>query len=93
MSYKQLRAADTPQPVAPGHSFLLGHLWYLKTMFKKLPKDCHYTYVFCDIHKEHFHKEGAYYLDLLPLRGVILAVFSPGMAMAITQTNYDIATS
>jgi cytochrome P450 len=62
-------------------------------MLDKLPKGCYYTYVFADIHREHFQKEGAFYLDLWPLSGVTMAVFSPTIAAATTQTNYEIATS
>jgi cytochrome P450 len=62
-------------------------------MLNKVPKDCHYTYVFADIHRQNFQKEGAFYLDLWPLSGVTMAVFSPTMAAATMQTNYEIATS
>ncbi|KAH7138700.1 hypothetical protein B0J11DRAFT_23122 [Dendryphion nanum] len=31
-------------PVAPGHSFLFGHLLYLKIYLDRIPKDAHYQY-------------------------------------------------
>jgi len=62
-------------------------------MLDKNPKDAHYTYAFGDIHREHFEEQGAYYLDLWPLSGVILKVFSPSMATATMQTNYETATA
>lgn len=84
---------DNRQPVAPGHNFLFGHLLYLKSVLDKLPKDCHYVYAFADIYREHFQNQDAFYLDLWPLSGIIMEVFSPTMAAAALQTNYEIATS
>jgi cytochrome P450 len=62
-------------------------------MLDKLPKDCHYVHAFADIYREHFHNQGAFYLDLWPLSGIIMEAFSPTMAAAVLQSNYEIATS
>lgn len=93
MPMKRTSSPDNPKPVAPGHNFLFGHLLYLKTMLDKLPKDCHYVHAFADIYREYFQNQGAFYLDLWPLSGIIIEVFSPTMAAAVLQTNYKIATS
>ncbi|KAF5869938.1 putative afln vera monooxygenase protein [Botrytis fragariae] len=45
-------------PVAPGHSFLFGHLLLLGKMFRRLPKDAHYQYMFGEIYRDHFESTG-----------------------------------
>lgn len=79
------------QPVAPGHSFLWGHLLYFKSVIEALPKGAHYQYAFGDIARKHFVKEGVFYIDLWPLNGLILAVISPNVAIQATQTDENLA--
>jgi cytochrome P450 len=79
--------------VAPNHSFLFGHLLYLKAVLDKLPRDSHYNDAFAEIYREQFQKEGVFYLDFWPVSGVIIAVFSPTAATAVLQTHYETATS
>lgn len=71
------------QPVAPGHNFFFGHLLYVKRMIDSLPPNAHYQYALGDIAREHFSKEGAYYLDLWPVSDLFLTVVSPQVATQI----------
>jgi cytochrome P450 len=75
------------QPTAPNHSFLFGHLLYLKSILDRLPKDAHYQFGFATIAREEFAHEGAFYMDLWPMSGLFLAVVSPKIATEITQNN------
>ncbi len=84
--------ADIPQPVCPGHNFLFGHLLYFKTKMDALPKGAHYQYAFGDVAREHFVKEGVYYVDLWPLGGLFLTVVSPKVAIQATQTNTSLSS-
>jgi hypothetical protein len=72
------------QPVAPGHSFLFGHLLYLKTYLDRIPKDAHYQYAFGEIGLEHFSDTGAYYMDLWPMTGATLLIISPTVGTQVT---------
>ncbi|KAM7222488.1 sterigmatocystin biosynthesis P450 monooxygenase [Rhypophila decipiens] len=74
-------------PVAPGHSFLFGHLLYLKSQLDRLPSDAHYEYGFATIAEDEFRDTGAFYMDLWPMSGLFLTVVSPQMATEITQVN------
>ena len=49
----------------------------------KLPKDAHYQSAFGDIAREHFSKEGVFYLDLWPVSGFFLVNVSPKVAIQI----------
>lgn len=75
------------KPVAPGHSFILGHLLFFKTMMDALPKDAHYELAFGDVFRQYFTREGAFYIDLWPLSGLYLAVISPTAAIQASQTS------
>ena len=55
------------------------------------PKGAHYQYLFCDIMREHFAKEGMFYIDLWPVSGLYLAVVSPSVATQVTQTNPNLS--
>ncbi|KAF2726543.1 sterigmatocystin biosynthesis P450 monooxygenase StcS [Polyplosphaeria fusca] len=79
-------------PTAPNHSFLFGHLLYLKTILDRLPKDAHYQFGFATIAREEFASEGAFYMDLWPMSGLFLAVVSPKIATEITQTNPQLSS-
>lgn len=74
-------------PVAPGHSFLFGHLLFLKTFLDRLPSDAHYQYGFATIAREMFPDTGAFYMDLWPMSGLFFTVVSPKIASEITQQN------
>ncbi|KAF2870279.1 sterigmatocystin biosynthesis P450 monooxygenase StcS [Massariosphaeria phaeospora] len=74
-------------PVAPNHSLLFGHLFFLLSVLKRLPKDAHYQYSFALIAREHFYNEGCYYLDLWPMGALIMITVSPQIGIQITQTN------
>ena len=87
----QLHRAHSLQPVAPGHSFLFGHLLYLKNTIDALPEKGHYQYAFGDIARHHFSNEGVFYLDLWPVSGLFLTVVSPQVAVQCTQTNSSLA--
>ncbi|TGO26122.1 hypothetical protein BPAE_0066g00480 [Botrytis paeoniae] len=78
-------------PVAPGHSFLFGHLLLLGKMSRRLPKDAHYQYMFSEIYRDHFESTGVYYLDLWPMTGLFMCIHSPTTAISVTQTNTLIA--
>ncbi|KAF7951336.1 hypothetical protein EAE96_006652 [Botrytis aclada] len=78
-------------PVAPGHSFLFGHLLLLGKMSRRLPKDAHYQYMFGEIYRDHFESTGVYYLDLWPMTGLFMCIHSPTTAISVTQTNTLIA--
>ena len=52
-------------------------------MIDKLPKNAHYQNAFGDIAREHFSKEGLFYLDLWPVSGLFLVVVSPYIAAQI----------
>jgi cytochrome P450 len=75
------------QPVAPGHSFLFGHLLYFKGYLDRLPEDAHYHYAPAEIGMEHFAENGAYYIDLWPMTGSTLIITSPKIGTQVTQTN------
>ena len=75
------------KPVAPGHSFLFGHLLFFKTVMDALPKDAHYELAFGQIFRQYFTKEGAFYIDLWPLSELYLAVISPTAAIQAAQTS------
>jgi hypothetical protein len=83
--------ANNLQPVAPGHSFLFGHLLYLKELNDALPKGAHYQYMFADIARKHFVKEGLFYIDLWPMSGLFMIVVSPTAATQATQTNANLS--
>lgn len=76
-------ASNNYQPVAPNHSFLFGHLLYLKSMIDKLPRKAHYQSAFGDIARQHFSIEGAFYIDLWPVSGLFLINVSPNVATQI----------
>ena len=73
--------------MAPNHSFLFGHLLYLKTFLDRLPKGAHYQYGFATIAREEFNHTGAFYMDLWPMSGLFLTVVSPKIGVEITQGN------
>ena len=52
-------------------------------MIDKLPPNAHYQSALGDIAREHFSKEGVYYLDLWPVSGLLLVVVSPHVANQI----------
>lgn len=62
---------------------MFGHLLYLKSMINKLPRNAHYQSAFGDVAREHFSKEGVFYIDLWPVSGLFLAVVSPNVATQI----------
>ncbi|MCJ1357540.1 MAG: hypothetical protein MMC33_007536 [Icmadophila ericetorum] len=80
------------QPVAPEHSFIFGHLFYLKKFIDGLPRGAHYQYAFGDIARKHFTDQGAFYIDLWPLSGLFLAAVSPQVAIQAAQMNLALAT-
>jgi cytochrome P450 len=63
----------------------------MKSVLDRLPRDAHYHYGFATIAKEEFYETGAYYLDLWPVSGLFLVVFSPTTASEITQENPRLA--
>jgi hypothetical protein len=75
------------QPTAPNHSFLFGHLLYLKSVLDQLPKVVHYHFAFATIVREDFASEGAFYINLWPMSGHFHTVVSPKVATEITLTN------
>ena len=77
--------AHHSQPVAPGHSFLFGHLLYLKSVLDRLPKNAHYEYAFATIAREEFFENGAFYMDLWPMSGLFFNVVSPQIATQILR--------
>ncbi|TGO36222.1 hypothetical protein BHYA_0132g00310 [Botrytis hyacinthi] len=79
------------RPVAPGHSFLFGHLLLLKKMSRRLSKDAHYQYMFGEIYRDHFESTGVYYMDLWPITGLFMCIHSPTTAISVTQTSTLIA--
>ena len=87
----QLPRAHSVQPIAPGHSFLFGHLLCLKKAIDALPEKGHYQYAFGDIAQHYFSNEGVFYLDLWPVSGLFLVVVSPQVAVQCTQTNSKLA--
>ncbi|KAF2114036.1 sterigmatocystin biosynthesis P450 monooxygenase StcS [Lophiotrema nucula] len=74
-------------PTAPGHSLLFGHLLYMASVLRRLPKDAHYQYAFSLIAQEHFYNEGCFYLDLWPVQTLLLISVSPTIGIQMTQTN------
>jgi cytochrome P450 len=86
-SSRLIDPANSSQPCAPGHSFLFGHLLYLKTYLDRIPKDAHFQYAFGMIGRENFLETGAYYIDLWPMTGITLIIISPEVASQVTQTN------
>lgn len=76
-------AADDWQPVAPNHSLLFGHLLYLNSMIKKLPRNAHYQSAFGDIARQHFAHQGVFYTDLWPVSGLFLIVVSLNVATQV----------
>jgi cytochrome P450 len=89
VSFRQRRGCQTDrrQPTAPNHSFLFGHLLYLKSALDRQPQDAHYQFGFTTIAREEFAAEGAFYMDLWPMSGLFLTVVSPKVAIQCTQTN------
>jgi cytochrome P450 len=73
--------------VAPNHSFVFGHLLYLKSVLDRLPKDAYYQYGFATIAREAFYDTGAFYMDLWPMSGLFLTIVSPTIGVEVTQTN------
>ena len=78
--------------MAPNHSFLFGHLLYLKSFVDKLPKEAHCSYTISDIYLENFQEGGVFYLDMWPINPMFLAVFSPKAAISVTKTNPHICS-
>ncbi|KAL8917803.1 MAG: hypothetical protein Q9208_007732 [Pyrenodesmia sp. 3 TL-2023] len=76
-----------PQPCAPRHSFIFGHLLYLKGLNDGLPPNAHEQYMFADIAHEHFQDRGMFYVDLWPVSGMMIIVTSPLVATQVAQTN------
>ncbi|KAL8913216.1 MAG: hypothetical protein Q9171_001930 [Xanthocarpia ochracea] len=70
-------------PIAPGHSFLFGHLLYFKGALSKIPPSAHYQNALADIAREHFQHEGCYYIDMWPVSGILFIVVSPHVANQI----------
>ncbi|KAL8943447.1 MAG: hypothetical protein Q9211_000979 [Gyalolechia sp. 1 TL-2023] len=70
-------------PVAPGHSFLFGHLLFFKRALDKLPPNAHYQNALGDIARQYFQQEGCYYFDTWPVSGLLLIIVSPHMANQI----------
>ncbi|KAL8835179.1 MAG: hypothetical protein Q9170_003425 [Blastenia crenularia] len=70
-------------PVAPGHSFLFGHLLFFKKALDKLPPNAHYQNALGDIARQYFQQEGCYYFDTWPVSGILLVVVSPHIANQI----------
>lgn len=87
----QLHQAHSLQPVAPGHSFLFGHLVYLKNTIDALAEKGHYQYALGDIARHHFSKEGDFYLDLWPFKRLFLTAVSAQVAVQYTLTNSNLA--
>ena len=83
MEFTVLVADQACKPVAPGHSLLFGHLLYFKNALGKLPPNAHYQNALGDIAREHFQHEGCYYIDMWPVSGILLVVFSPRIANQI----------
>ena len=52
-------------------------------MIDKLPRNAHYQSAFGDVAREHFSKEGVFYLDLWPVSGLLLVIVSPNVAAQI----------
>ena len=52
-----------------------------------LPKGAHQQLLFADIAREHFLENGLYYIDLWPLSGLTIIIFSPNPATEVAQTN------
>ena len=52
-----------------------------------IPKDAHYQLAFGNIARQHFAREGLFYIDLWPLSGLYLAVVSPRAATQAAQTS------
>ncbi len=52
-------------------------------MLDRLPRNAHYQYALGDVAREHFSKEGVYYIDLWPVSGLFLTVVSPNVANQI----------
>lgn len=68
---------------APGHSFFVGHLLYFKSALDKLPPNAHYQNALGDVAREHFQKEGCYYIDMWPVSGLLFIIVSPHIANQI----------
>jgi cytochrome P450 len=64
---------------------------YLKELNNALPKGAHYQYMFADIARKHFVKEGLFYIDLWPMSGLFITVVSPHAATQATQTNANLS--
>jgi hypothetical protein len=75
--------AHDSQPVARVHSIFFGHLLYLKPMIDKQPPNAHHQSALGDIARDHFSKEGFYYLNLWPVSGLFLVAVSPHLANQI----------
>ena len=71
---------------------MFGHLLYLKTKIDALPKGAHYEYAFGDVARQHFTKEGVFYIDLWPISGLYLTVVSPKAAIQAAQTNSKLSS-
>ncbi|PVI03211.1 hypothetical protein DM02DRAFT_521270, partial [Periconia macrospinosa] len=80
-------------PVAQGHSFLFGHLLYLKSYLDRIPKDAHYQYAFGEIGTEHFPGTGAYYIDPWPMTRFTLVIISPKKVHKSDRQIHEIAPS
>lgn len=63
----------------------------IKNLLDALPKRAHIQYAFSEIAREHFVKEGLYYLDMWPLGGWLLIVVSPSIGVQATQMNLNLA--
>ncbi|MCJ1311863.1 hypothetical protein MMC25_005536 [Agyrium rufum] len=70
-------------PVAPGHSFLFGHLLFFNSALKKIPANAHYQNALGDIAREHFPAENLFYIDTWPVSGILLVNVSPEIASQV----------
>lgn len=82
-----MESAKFSQPVAPNHSYVFGHLLYLKSVLDRLPNNVHRQEIFATIARECFMETGAFYIDLWPMSGLYLIIVSPKTGVEITQTN------
>ena len=59
----------------------------MKSYLDALPPNGHYQYAFGDIGREHFAKEGCFYLDAWPVTGLLIVNFSAQVAAQVLHSG------
>jgi cytochrome P450 len=75
------------QPIAPQHSFLFGHILFVKGVKETLPPNANVILTMSEICQRYFSEQGICYLDMWPFGDTLVLISSPALTQQATQTN------